>query len=166
MKLTKNKRLVDPTEHIHSVSQGSYQQLNGSDHVVIDYGSITVIKEFDGEGNAIMTARYGPNDIYAGYRGFKCEWAATPFWNPDVVLTPIRNDKTELAMSWNGATEYDNWAIFGGQARDPIGSSIHTVVDRAGFETTTIIDTSDVNYIQIAARRGDEVLRTTEIFMV
>lgn len=166
MKLTKKKRLVDPEDQIYAVSQGNYQQLNNSDHAIIDYGSITVIKEFDGEGNTVMTARYGHDGVFAGYRGFKCEWVGTPFWNPDLVINPAKNGKTHLAMSWNGATEYDNWAIFGGQARDPLGSSLHSVVERTGFETTTIIDSTDVNYIQIAARKGDTILRSSEIYTV
>jgi hypothetical protein len=157
------RSLTDPSDPIHSVSQGSYQLLSEVDsHVFMDYGSISKVKEFDGDGNVVFSAQFGEDNAVASYRGFRCQWAATPFWNPSVVVDKTDSNIT-VYMSWNGATEYDNWIVY--SASDNTTSSTNTKIgsgDRTGFETAVTVDIPSDQYIQVVAQQGDTVLGTSE----
>ncbi|KAJ6073097.1 hypothetical protein N7467_011182 [Penicillium canescens] len=157
------RSLTDPNDPIHSVSQGSYQLLDEVDsHVFMGYGSISKVKEFDGDGNVVFSAQFGDDNAVASYRGFRCQWAATPFWNPSVVVSKTDSNIT-VYMSWNGATEYDNWVVY--SASDNTTSSTNTKIgsaDRAGFETSVTVSIPTEEYIQVVARQGDNVLGTSE----
>src|SRR5699024_8110898 len=73
-KLTALRVLSDSDDVIHSVSQGSYQLLSPeTQHVVMGYGSISKVKEFDADNNAVMTAQFGADNQVASYRGYKCQ---------------------------------------------------------------------------------------------
>jgi hypothetical protein len=66
-------------------------------------------------------------------------------------------------MSWNGATEYDNWVVY--SASDNTTSSTNTKIgsaDRAGFETSVTVPIPTEEYIQVVAQQGDNVLGTSE----
>ncbi|KAJ9200708.1 hypothetical protein DTO166G4_6991 [Paecilomyces variotii] len=144
------KNLSDPSDEIHSVSQGSYEPLDNSvGHVVMDYGSIAKVKEYDAVGNTIMTAQFGPDNDVASYRGYKAQWVGTPFWKPAVVI-----EGNTVYMSWNGATEYDNWAVYGAQTETASNKTLLGTVARTGFESSTTLKQLTTQYIQVVARRG------------
>ncbi|KAG2417607.1 hypothetical protein HFD88_008826 [Aspergillus terreus] len=156
--------LSDSDDVIHSVSQGSYHLMSPqSNHVVMGYGSIAKVKEFDANNNEVLTAKFGDDNAVASYRGYKCPWKATPFWSPAVVAERISSDSARIYMSWNGATEYDNWAIYSAPSADSTNNNFVTSVSRAGFETSADVGSLKTPYIQVVARKGQVPLGTSEI---
>ncbi|RAK97363.1 arylsulfotransferase family protein [Aspergillus ibericus CBS 121593] len=160
-KVSTLRRLKDSQDVIHSVSQGSYQLLSEeSSHVVLGYGSIARLKEFDANNNEVMTAQFGDDNAVASYRGFKCQWKATPFWQPAVAIIRTASDSATMFMSWNGATEYDNWAVYSASAADGEPTFV-TSVKREGFETKVHLTGMRTNWLQVVARRGNIPLGTS-----
>ncbi|BCR92538.1 arylsulfotransferase family protein [Aspergillus chevalieri] len=157
--------LSDSDDVIHSVSQGSYQLLSQeSQHVFMGYGSISKVKEFDADNNAVFTAQFGVDNQVASYRGFKCPWKATPFWKPAVVVQRPSSDTADVFMSWNGATEYDNWAVMSLPTPDSTDSEVLATQQRTGFETVVhLTGVKSGGYLQVVARRGDVPLGTSEV---
>lgn len=157
------RNLSDADDPVYSVSQGNFQRLNSeSAHTFLGYGSIAKVKEFDAEGNNVLSAQFGDLNAVASYRGFKCPWKATPHWQP--VVVPIRtSDGVDVYMSWNGATEYDNWAIYSAPALDSTDTTFIYSYDRTGFETKASVSGLPTAFIQVVARQGDNVLGTTDI---
>jgi hypothetical protein len=162
MSITTLRTIADARDPIRSVTQGSLQLLRDdpNGHIFVDYGSINVVKEFDSNGDNLMSAQIGPPNDLVIYRGFKCGWRALPYWGPSVVITSRSWDYAEVAMSWNGATEYDNWVIYGGQSEFTIDSILRIVL-RNGFETTSTLNVAGVAYLQVVARKGDVNIRTS-----
>ncbi|PYH45015.1 arylsulfotransferase family protein [Aspergillus saccharolyticus JOP 1030-1] len=161
-KVSTLRALSDSSDVIHSVSQGSYQLLSPqSGHVVLGYGSIARVKEYDASGKAVMTAQFGEDNAVASYRGFKCQWKATPFWPPAVVAIRTTDEEAQVSMSWNGATEYDNWAIYAVE-----GEKLVKSVKREGFETTVELSGLREGYVQVVARQGNIPLGMSEVIYV
>lgn len=157
------RSLSGPNDPIHSVSQGSYQLLNETDgHVFMDYGSIAKVKEFDGDGNVVFSAQFGEDNAVASYRGYRFEWSAIPFWVPSLYVQRTADGAT-VYMSWNGATDYDNWVVYSAASNDSVHNQQISEAARMGFETAVNVTNPPTDYIQVAARRGDTVLGTSEI---
>lgn len=162
-KVTSLRSLTDPNDPIHSVSQGSYQLLNEADgHVFMDYGSISKVKEFDGDGNVVFSAQFGPDNAIASYRGYRCQWSAVPFWKPSLTVQKT-SEGASVYMSWNGATDYDNWVVYSAASANSVNGTQIDIARRTGFETVVSVDSPPTNYIQVAARQGTKVLGTSEI---
>lgn len=161
-KVTGLRSLTDPNDTIHSVSQGSYQILSETDHhVFIDYGSIAKVKEFDGDGKVVYSAQFGEDNAISSYRGFRYQWNATLFWKPSVNVTRSGN-KVTVYMSWNGATDYDNWVVYSATSRTSVNNQEISTARRTGFETAVTLSDLSTHYIQVVARQGDRVLSTSE----
>ncbi|PYH91412.1 hypothetical protein BO71DRAFT_359489 [Aspergillus ellipticus CBS 707.79] len=163
-KVSTLRTMKDSDDVIHSVSQGSYQLLSPqSSHVFMGYGSIARVKEYDADNNEVLTVQFGDDNAVASYRGFKCQWKATPFWQPAVAIVRTTSDAATMFMSWNGATEYDNWAIY--SASSPLGEDMTFVssVKRDGFETTAHVTGLRSNYLQVVARKGNTPLGTSVV---
>ncbi|KAF7179026.1 hypothetical protein CNMCM7691_007796 [Aspergillus felis] len=157
------RTLSDSKDVIYSVSQGNYQQLSPSGHVVLGYGSIAKIKEFDANNKEVLTAQFGTDNEVASYRGYKCAWKATPFWAPSIVVRRVSRNSAQVFMSWNGATEYDNWAVMAADSLDSVSTTIVTTFKRTGFETSGTVRGLKTKYLQVVARQGDIPLGTSPI---
>lgn len=160
--------VADPTDHVVSATQGSLQflQYPGTKHVLLGYGSIPKLKEYDGDGKVVLSGQFG-NNAYAAnaYRIFKFPWNATPHWDPVLVVHHITKSTTEVYMSWNGATGYDNWAIFSvpsETSRLQEGKCL-LVQKRSGFETHARLENIDAKYIIAVARDGEKILGKSSI---
>ncbi|KKK15464.1 hypothetical protein P175DRAFT_0449908 [Aspergillus ochraceoroseus IBT 24754] len=160
--------LNDEDDVIHSVSQGSYQLLSDeSSHVVLGYGSIARVKEFDANNKEVLTVQFGEDNAVASYRGFKCEWKATPFWPPALVVERAGPDSVRVYMSWNGATEYDNFAVYYSLYSDGSHNKFKAMVKRTGFESTTeLTGLLPTGYMQAVARKGDVPLGTSPVVAI
>ncbi|KAJ6095671.1 hypothetical protein N7486_006417 [Penicillium sp. IBT 16267x] len=157
------RSLSDPNDPIHSVSQGSYQVLNEQDgHVFMDYGSITKIKEYDAAGNVVFSGMFGPNNEVASYRGYRFQWSAVPFWKPSLNVTRTSTGAT-VYMSWNGATDYDTWAVYSASSENSTNNQQITSGKRTGFETAINLTNLTTDYIQVVALQGNNVLGTSDI---
>ncbi|PLB55589.1 hypothetical protein P170DRAFT_452914 [Aspergillus steynii IBT 23096] len=156
--------LSDDGDVIHSVSQGSFQLMSEqTNHVFLGYGSIAKVKEYDANNNQVLSAQFGEDNAVASYRGYKCQWKATPFWKPALVAQRAPDDLTRVWMSWNGATEYDNWAIYSAPSLDSDDTKFLKTVERAGFETRVDFTGLKSSFLQVVARKGDIPLGTSEI---
>lgn len=156
------RSLTDPNDTIYSVSQGSYQILSETDNrVFIGYGSIAKVKEFDGNGRVIYSAQFGEDNAISSYRGYRYQWHATPFWKPSVKVIRSGNAVT-VYMSWNGATEYDNWVVYSATSQTSVHNQEVSTAKRTGFETAVTLRNLPTRYIQVVARQGDRTLSTSE----
>lgn len=156
MTASNRRTLADASYPMYSWSQGS-SQLVGSDpdgNALLDYGSTTVIHEFDSSGNTVLSAQFGEINQPASYRGYKYQWSATPFWNPAVVVQSNGAGDVSVYMSWNGATDYDTWSIYGGSSVATANSTLLKTVARTGFETREDLVISNLTYLQVAAEQG------------
>ncbi|KAL2822048.1 ASST-domain-containing protein [Aspergillus granulosus] len=159
--------LNDTDDVIHSVSQGSYQLLSEeTSHVILGYGSIARVKEFDANNNEVLTVKFGDDNAVASYRGYKCQWKATPFWKPALVVQRTGPDSVRIYMSWNGATEYDNWAVYSSQYSDGSDHKFEAIVQRNGFEATIELHGLPSGFLQVIARKGDIPLGTSEVAQI
>ncbi|KAE8354490.1 ASST-domain-containing protein [Aspergillus coremiiformis] len=154
-KVTTLRSLNDEDDVIHAISQGNYQLMSEqTNHVFMSYGSTSKVKEFDANNNVVLTAQFGDEGAVASYRGYKCQWKATPAWKPAVVVERNLNSATVL-MSWNGATEYDNWAIYTASSLESTDHTFITSVKRTGFETAADVHNLRSPYFQVVARKGN-----------
>ncbi|KAL4970969.1 arylsulfotransferase family protein [Aspergillus stella-maris] len=161
----KTTRVLNDTDDvIHSVSQGSYQLLSEhTGHVAMGYGSIAEVKEFDADNNEVLTVKFGEPNAVASYRGYKCQWKATPFWKPAVVVQRTGPSTVVVHMSWNGATEYDNWAVYSSAYSDGSDPKFQALVNRAGFESTIELNGLSGGFLQVIARKGDIPLGSSDV---
>ena len=68
-----------------------------------------------------------------------------------------------IYMSWNGATEYDNWVIYAASSATSINNTQIATAKRSGFETSATIADPPTNFVQVVARKGTTVLGTSEV---
>ncbi|KAJ5923183.1 hypothetical protein N7454_008428 [Penicillium verhagenii] len=157
------RSLSDPDDRIFAVSQGSYQALNEDDgHVFIDYGAISKVKEFDGAGTVVFTAQFGLNNLVASYRGYRFQWRAIPYWKPALNVTRTSTGAM-VYMSWNGATDYDAWAVYSAFSPNSTDNLLILSSNRTGFETAVKVTNLTTNYIQVAALQGSSILGLSDI---
>ncbi|KAJ5978173.1 hypothetical protein N7501_001515 [Penicillium viridicatum] len=157
------RSLTDPNDPVHSVSQGSYQLLSEVDsHVFLAYGSISKVKEFDGDGDVVFSAQFGDDNAVASYRGYRYQWTATPFWKPSVSVNKT-DSRATVYMSWNGATEYDNWVVYAASSATSTNNTQIATAKRSGFETSATIVDPPTDFVQVVARKGTTVLGTSEV---
>ncbi|KAJ5682982.1 hypothetical protein N7462_006147 [Penicillium macrosclerotiorum] len=154
--------LKDPADRVVSATQGSFQFLpyQGAEHMLVGYGSMPKFKEFDRSGNVVLRGQFGSNPYEANaYRIFKFPWKATPHWDPILVVNHTTEYIVNLYMSWNGATEYDNWAIFSvpSETSNLLEGKRLLVHERAGFETHLPLETLEADFIIAAARDGEKI---------
>jgi hypothetical protein len=148
-------------EGVRSSSQGSVQVLPpiaGEDSkVLVGYGLNAVWTEFDANGTVLCDAHYGAftswerGDIQS-YRTYKLSWTGTPRQPPSV---DISDDDVEVYVSWNGATEVEDWILQCSERKTSDELSWEDVVrvHKSGFETTiTLPDDSGVpRYLRVIA---------------
>jgi hypothetical protein len=117
-----------------SGTQGNAQALpNGS--TFVGWGSQGYFSEFSRSGRLLFDARVARgNDTYRAYRG---EWNGRPVRPPDVQARVLDSRRTELWVSWNGATGVERWRVLAGSRRDRL--TVAGAVRKDGFETRIVI---------------------------
>jgi hypothetical protein len=145
------QELVDPDDAIYSVSQGNMEVLP-SGNSILGYGSVPTLKEFDQNGNVVLSVSWGEAERVQSYRAYKAEWVGKPNTNPDVYACKASSG-TEVFMSWNGATEHHTWTIFGGAVNGSLSKVIS--VDKAGFETKAVVEQT-LGFVKVEAS-GKEI---------
>ncbi|KNG47795.1 hypothetical protein TW65_05395 [Stemphylium lycopersici] len=135
MTATLLQELADPADTIYSVSQGNMQVLE-SGHIAMGYGSVPTLKEFDKDGNVVLTVRWGEAEDVQSYRDYKTVWVGKPTSKPDVFACKEGN-RTSVYMSWNGATEHKAWTLFGGAVNGTLNQVAK--VEKNGFETSASV---------------------------
>ena len=140
--------LHDSRDEIFSTSQGNTQLLPGN-HAIMGYGSNPKIKEYNPNGTCVMTAQFGLDAVVASYRAYRSPWVGVPKTLPDVFSCIEQGrSKTNVYMSWNGATEHKMWKVFGGANASDL--SPVAAVRKTGFETVASIK-GKLGYVQVEA---------------
>ncbi|MCJ1390086.1 hypothetical protein MMC18_002944 [Xylographa bjoerkii] len=145
-----HSRLFNPKDQVYSLFMGSYQPLNQG-HVFLGHGYIPQLVEFDATGTEVYAATFGNINVTFSYRAFRQAWLGQPNTLPDAFACALGNGTTAVYMSWNGATAYTAWAIYGGESADRL--RLMNIVDRTGFETHA--DIESVGFVQVEAVVGD-----------
>ncbi|KAL2833794.1 ASST-domain-containing protein [Aspergillus cavernicola] len=124
----------------HAQSQGSVQLLD-SGNVLVSYGlSAPAWSEFDDTGNLLCHALFGHRSSFntessASYRVRKHPWKGYPSTKPDFKISD-----SEVAVSWNGATEVDAWILEG--AKTALPTSYTDQYSKTARNPFTLISTS------------------------
>lgn len=164
-KVSTMREVSDPNDPIHSNNGGSLQLLDpvtSQSHLFVGYGDVPELKEFNGDGDVVLSAQFGRPGSIGSSSVSKSLWRATPFWKPTGIAKKISDFAADVYMSWNGATEYDNWAIYSVPSQDSDETTFLSSHKRNGFETRISIRVTDFSYIRVAARQGQVKLGVSD----
>jgi hypothetical protein len=160
MAATLAREVIHPTE-ILSVSQGNAQVLENG-NLFIGWGNAPVFSEFSPDGELLFNGRFPP--AMQSYRAYRQQWHARPSAPPVVMARQASDDRIEIAVSWNGATDVATWRVMGGaesESLEEIGRA-----DRTGFETRFTIDAS-VGMLRVQALdANDGILSGSELVLL
>ncbi|PQE26717.1 arylsulfotransferase protein [Rutstroemia sp. NJR-2017a BVV2] len=160
---TMTVRVLNEFYHPKSVqawAEGGIQALEGGNFMV-GFGVVPTFMEYTETGEVAMEVQTRPWSVTSGrgtdlYRVYKFDWEAQPPWKPSLVEV-----KQSLYVSWNGATEVEKWALYGGTSPDNLKRL--GVYAKMGFETA-IRPFNSSNFYQVAALDGNgKTLDASEI---
>jgi hypothetical protein len=120
-----------------SASQGNAQLLSNG-HLLVGWGSVPRVTEFDASGTIVYDATFTRGDD--SYRAYRFTWSATPSGRPAIAVEAPADDRRTVYASWNGATAVASWRVVAGAVAEhlePVGSARKT-----GFETRISVSTS------------------------
>lgn len=157
MSATLLEKSSDPNESLYSSSQGSNQVLSNNNFLV-GYGAIPEVKEFGPDGDLRMKIVFGDSGSSGSYRAFRMPWTAVPSAEPKVVA-----GNGTAYMSWNGATNVTNWAIYEGRTSDTL--EMTSLIKRTGFETSTAIS-NGTKFVQVSPFEGSTWLSNSSVVVV
>ncbi|OCF44771.1 hypothetical protein I317_01461 [Kwoniella heveanensis CBS 569] len=130
-----------PWNQTVSKSQGSMQQLSNGNWL-LGWGQTPFFSEYDLSGTLLSSAQFGVGNVQ-GYRVLSSNWTGYPTTTP--ALAVVNNASTsqyDIYVSWNGATEVDQWVLTA--SSNPSSSSATTTtlnqVQKTTFETLISID--------------------------
>ena len=153
--VTLERRDLNTSGPIYSTAQGNYQALKDG-NIFVGHGWIPVMEEFSPSGEILTTIQFGVGDPRPGggylsplaptlsYRSFKQHWTGCPESKPDVVAESSSSG-TKVFVSWNGATDVQEYKIYAGNSEDKL-KCVATVAKK-GFETEAVIKT--FGYVQV-----------------
>lgn len=97
--------------------------------------------EYDAQNRVVLEAKF-LSDRHRTYRAYKYPWVGNPIEPPVLKVLPIGQSDDQVAssfyVSWNGATEVDSWAFYGGNSLDEPFKLLSTV-KKHGFETSWVM---------------------------
>lgn len=158
--------LVQEFKHPHhgyAEGQGNLQWLPDG-HAWISWRDRALSTEHAADGTLLMEASFKAG--VRTYRSFKHHWVGRPSAPPDLrsaaVQYPDGGRATIVSMSWNGATEVEEWNVY---KTNPVGGHKKLVanVPRTGFETTVWVDGYHPNIVVEALNYAGTVLSTSSV---
>ncbi|KAF7931179.1 uncharacterized protein EAE97_009388 [Botrytis byssoidea] len=137
---------------IHALDNGNF---------LVGYGVVPSFVEFTETGEVAMEIQTRPWYVASGrgtdlYRVYKFDWVAQPSWKP--VMVEVGQI---LYISWNGATQVESWALYGGSS--PTTMHHLLTMPKTGFETGVRPSNSSAFYQAIALDKDGNELDSTEI---
>ncbi|EEY18402.1 conserved hypothetical protein [Verticillium alfalfae VaMs.102] len=146
-------------------SQGSVQTLRKSGNVLVGWGHTPAFTEFSSAGKALCDVHIGAVHLARlgwckNYRTFKYPWVGKPKTRPTVVVKPKEG---ALYVSWNGATQVDQWRLQ--SSTEPGGKRFadHEVITKESFETKFEIPKEAAEYVRVAAMDLDGTIFATSM---
>lgn len=102
--------------------------------------------------NVRWTARFGLDNLVQSYRAYKTGWQGFPTTSPNLFLEEDDNGCRAGYVSWNGATNVEEWMIYEGKVEGNL--SYAGRIGYKGFETQFIVQHPCV---QVAAKVNGEI---------
>ncbi|KAJ4393227.1 hypothetical protein N0V93_002435 [Gnomoniopsis smithogilvyi] len=146
----------DPAHPKLASSQGSMQMMDDTGNVLVDYGFLPAWTEFSPAGDVLCDVHLAPSIIWklgmvTSYRAFKTtQWVGRPRYAPKTHHRPADGI---LYVSWNGATEIENWVLQGAEwegVHDEIFEDVDVQM-KEGFEASFGITDDMPQYLRVAA---------------
>ena len=152
---TLEREYWNPADEL-SVAEGNMQILpNGN--VFIGWGDRPGYTEYSPDGEVVYDAQ--PAEGVESYRAYRFGWRGYPATRPAIALRPADGNRTDVYVSWNGATEAASWQVLAGpssQRLRPVASA-----PQRGFETRITVSTK-ADYVAVRARDATgDILRTS-----
>ncbi|MPY85107.1 MAG: hypothetical protein GEV00_17695 [Actinophytocola sp.] len=142
---TLEREYWNPADEL-SVAEGNMQILpNGN--VFVGWGDRPGYAEYSPDGEVVYDAQ--PAEGVESYRAYRFGWHGNPATRPAIALRPADGDRTDVYVSWNGATEVASWQVLAGpspQRLRPVASA-----PNRGFETRITVSTK-ADYVAVRAR--------------
>ncbi|HET9105339.1 MAG TPA: arylsulfotransferase family protein [Solirubrobacteraceae bacterium] len=135
-----------------AASEGSLQTLPGGG-ALVGFGATPWISQFSASGRLVFDAALPADD--GSYRALRFDWHATPRTRPAVAARSATG-RTDLYVSWNGATEVARWQVRSGRA------TLVTVADRA-FETRIAVPVRTRYTVRALDRAGHVLAESPEV---
>ncbi|KAB8300821.1 hypothetical protein EYC80_002749 [Monilinia laxa] len=137
---------------IHALDNGNF---------LVGYGVVPSFAEFTDTGDVAMEVQTRPWYVASGrgtdlYRVYKFDWVAQPPWKP--VMVEVGQI---LYISWNGATEVESWALYGGSSPNTMHHLL--TFPKTGFETGVRPSNSSSFYQAVALNKDGNELDSTEV---
>ncbi len=137
---------------------GSTQPLAGGG-AFVGWGSQSNFSMFDKSSKMTLDVVLPRPDIT--YRATVEQWVGLPQY-PPVGAARVKDGKTTVFASWNGATKVASWRILAGPSADSL-TGIGTA-DRSGFETAITLRQGYKAFQVRALDSGGRVLGTSKPF--
>jgi hypothetical protein len=132
--------------HLLASAMGNVQML-GNGHVIVGWGVMPWMSEFDTTGQLVSDLRL-PLGCQS-YRDFRYSWVGTPADTPALaVSTDRRSGDSTAYVSWNGATQVAAWLVRGGSS--PTSLQWEALAPRSGFETAVPLGSAS-GYVAVTA---------------
>jgi hypothetical protein len=125
-------------------SQGNLQPLPGGG-AFVGWGAEPQFTEFAPDGSVVFQGSLPSHD--QSYRAYLLPWSGQPATHPAVVAQ-VSDGVTDVAVSWNGATEVRSWRVLAGAT--PTTLSPVSTESMDGFETTIRLSGAP-SYVQVEA---------------
>jgi hypothetical protein len=155
-------------QHTLSSSQGSVQILPENGNVFVGWGASAAWSEFSPDGTLLCEAHVAAGQSFMwerakSYRVFKTnEWVGKPSWAPSARIS---NGK--VFVSWNGATEIQDWELQGLKSEGDENEEWSAVdeLEKSAFEDSFAIPSGEsyTSFRAVAYDKEKNVLGTSEI---
>ncbi|KAJ3499304.1 hypothetical protein NLG97_g448 [Lecanicillium saksenae] len=163
--------------HPQGVNSGNMggMQLLKEGHTMVAWGDNPSFVEYNKAGQPILDVQRGllgaglQNGMYA-YRVSRQRWQGEPSWPPSVAVdSPSKSTaNATIFVSWNGATDVDQWAILASDTVDTVSNYKNVIAqaNRTGFETQISLDNAvSRRYIGAAAiSAGGDVMGASFVY--
>ena len=117
---------------IKTFSQGSVERLSNGNFLVGWGGpSVPFVSEYSPSGALVRDVKFAPSGDDT-YRAYMFDWHAVAPGKPTIAVQRS-SGKTDIWVSWNGATEVAKWRVYGGKHK----THLHRIKTKSnkGFET-------------------------------
>ena len=130
---------------VFSFAMGTARRLaNGN--TVVGWGSgYPALTEFDPDGAKVFELAFDAPLV--SYRALRAAWEGQPNTAPILLGSSVRG-VVQLTVSWNGATNVSEYAVYGGASDNP--TTLLKTVPKEGFETTILLENLDeMHYFRV-----------------
>jgi hypothetical protein len=155
------RQLEIPGHPVVSDSQGNLQQLSNGD-VFVGWGQVGIESEFSPTG--ALTFSLALSGSTTSFRGYRYVWNGQPIVAPSVRNGTPSGGKTELYVSWNGATDVASWTVLAGASAKQL-AAVGTYPD-SGFETAISAPTVGPDVMVEAISTSGQVLHDSAVVKV